>query len=61
MNLNQITLPVINLEKSIRFYETLGLTLIVKTLPHYARFECSEGMSTFSLHQVEILPIGEGI
>jgi hypothetical protein len=26
--------------------------LIVKALPHYARFECREGDATFSLHQV---------
>jgi catechol 2,3-dioxygenase-like lactoylglutathione lyase family enzyme len=61
MNLNQITVPVIDVEKSITFYEKLGLKLIVKALPHYARFECPEGTSTFSLHQVETLPNGQGI
>jgi len=61
MNLNQITVPVIDVEKSIGFYEMLGLKLIVKALPHYARFECPEGNSTFSLHQVEDLPKGEGV
>src|SRR5438477_5307230 len=61
MNINQITVPVLYLEKSIAFYETLGLKLIVKALPHYARFECPEGNSTFSLHQVETLPNGEGV
>ena len=53
MNLNQITIPVKDIERSITFYEGLGLTLIVKALPHYARFECSEGQSTFSLHQTD--------
>src|SRR5689334_4444562 len=52
MNLNQITVPVLDVERSIEFYEKLGLRLIVKALPHYARFECEEGDSTFSLHQV---------
>ena len=33
----------------------------VKALPHYARFECPDGNSTFSLHQTEELPKGEGI
>ncbi|MEM6696995.1 MAG: VOC family protein, partial [Bacteroidota bacterium] len=33
----------------------------VKSLPHYARFECPDGTSTFSLHQVESLPKGDGI
>ena len=61
MNLNQITVPVLDVEKSIVFYEMLGLRLIVKALPHYARFECPEGNSTFSLHQIENLPSGEGV
>ncbi|RIV38188.1 VOC family protein [Flagellimonas lutimaris] len=61
MNLNQITVPSLDLTKSIPFYETLGLKLIVKSLPHYARFECPDGDSTFSLHQTEELPKGEGI
>ena len=61
MNLNQITVPSLDLAKAIPFYETLGLRLIVKALPHYARFECPDGTSTFSLHQVEHLPKGEGI
>jgi catechol 2,3-dioxygenase-like lactoylglutathione lyase family enzyme len=49
MNLNQVTVPVSNVEKSIGFYELLGLKLIVKALPYYARFECPEGNSTFSI------------
>ena len=61
MNLNQITVPVLDVEKSIVFYEKLGLKLIVRSLPHYARFVCEEGKVTFSLHQVTQLLIGEGI
>lgn len=61
MNLNQVTVPSLDLTKSIPFYEKLGLTLIVKSLPHYARFECPDGDSTFSIHQVENLPEGEGV
>lgn len=61
MNLNQITIPSLDLEKSIPFYQTLGLKLIVKALPRYARFECPAGNSTFSIHQVEQLPSGNGI
>lgn len=61
MNLNQITVPSLDLEKSIPFYQKLGLGLIVKALPHYARFECPEGHSTFSIHHVEAIPKGEGI
>lgn len=61
MNLNQITVPSRDLEVSIPFYETLGLELIVKALPHYARFVCPVGQASFSLHQVEQLPPGAGI
>lgn len=61
MNLNQITIPSIDLEKSIPFYETLGLKLIVKSLPHYARFVCPDGTSTFSIQQVEKLITENGI
>ena len=61
MNLNQVTVPSKNLEKSIPFYEKLGLKLIVQALPHYARFACPNGHSTFSIHLVEELPKGEGI
>jgi catechol 2,3-dioxygenase-like lactoylglutathione lyase family enzyme len=61
MNLNQITIPSSDLEKSIPYYEKLGLKLIVKALPHYARFECPDGDATFSIHQTEKLPTGDGI
>lgn len=61
MNLNQITIPSLDIEKSIAFYQTLGLKLIVKALPHYARFECPDGNSTFSVHKVEQLPSGDGV
>lgn len=61
MNLNQITVPSVDLEKAISFYQKLGLQLIVESLPHYARFECPDGETTFSLHQVSELPKGDGI
>ena len=61
MNLNQITVPSLNLSKSILFYQTIGLKLIVESLPHYARFQCTEGGSTFSVQQVQQLPTGDGI
>ncbi len=61
MNLNQITIPSLDIEKAIAFYQTLGLKLIVKALPHYARFECPDGSSTFSVHKVEQLPSGDGV
>jgi catechol 2,3-dioxygenase-like lactoylglutathione lyase family enzyme len=61
MNLNQVTIPSLDLKKSIPFYEKLGLRLIVASLPNYARFECPDGASTFSIHQTDTLPKGDGI
>ena len=61
MNLNQVTVPSLDVDKSIRFYETLGLKLIVKAVPHYARFECPDGNASFSIHLTETLPNGAGI
>ena len=49
MRLNQVTVPALDLERSIAFYQTLGLRLIVKN-DHYARFELPDGEATFSLH-----------
>lgn len=61
MNLNQITVPSLDLSKSVPFYQKLGLRLIVDSVPNYARFECPQGNSTFSIHQADRLPSGEGI
>lgn len=56
MNLNQITIPSRDLTKSVDFYQKLGLVLIVDSIPRYARFECPDGDSTFSVHHVDELP-----
>ncbi len=48
MNLNQVTLPVEDMDLAVAFYLTLGFTQIVDT-PHYARFACPIGDATFSL------------
>ncbi|MEO1487440.1 MAG: VOC family protein [Bacteroidota bacterium] len=61
MDLNQITIPTLNLTAAVAFYETLGLELIVLAEPRYARFECPNGTSTFSIHTVDELPSGNGI
>ncbi len=61
MNLNQVTIPSIDLAKSVPFYEKLGLKLIVSSTTRYARFECPDGNSTFSIHQTDKLPSGDGI
>jgi len=51
MQLNHVTLPVRDIERSRAFYERLGLTLIVHT-PHYCRFDVPGG-TTFSIHATE--------
>lgn len=61
MRLNQITVPSLDVDKAISFYEKIGLKLIVKSLPNYARFVCLDGQSTFSIHLVDKLPSGEGV
>lgn len=48
MNLNQVTLPVNDIAKATEFYRRMGFLQIVDS-PHYARFECPQGGSTFSL------------
>ena len=54
MNLNQITIHVTDLDQSINFYQILGLKLIVHSLDNrYARFECPDHGTTFSLHENE--------
>lgn len=65
MNLNQVTIPVLDLERAIVFYRKLGLRLIVHSNDHYARFVCpdpsdEQTAATFSLHVVEELPKGDG-
>lgn len=48
MNLNQVTLPVKDMDVSTDFYRRLGFLQIVDT-PHYARFACPDDGATFSL------------
>ena len=61
MNLNQVTVPSLDVEVSIAFYQKLGLRLMVRSLPQYARFECPKGEATFSVHLVESVPSDSGI
>jgi catechol 2,3-dioxygenase-like lactoylglutathione lyase family enzyme len=51
LNLNQVTVPALNIAASVDFYSRLGLKLIVSS-PHYARFECPDGAASFSVHFV---------
>lgn len=49
MNLNQVTVSSSDIDKSIQFYTQLGLKLIVHSSNQYARFQCPNGLSTFSV------------
>lgn len=48
MNLNQVTIPVRDMERACSFYRAMGFLQIVDTA-HYARFEAQQGEATFSL------------
>lgn len=61
MRLNQITIPSLDVERSVAFYKRLGMLLIVDALPRYVRFEIPDGEATFSIHLVEEMPKGDGI
>ena len=49
MKMNQYTVPVSDFDASVRFYEALGLKLIVSARGEYARFEVPGDLSTLSL------------
>lgn len=55
MNLNQVTIPSVDVPRAVAFYQQLGLRLIVDSSPRYVRFECPAGNATFSIHHVETL------
>jgi predicted enzyme related to lactoylglutathione lyase len=54
MELNQVTLPALDVAASVAFYRCMGFELIVDA-PHYARFKSTVGNATFSVHAVEAL------
>jgi catechol 2,3-dioxygenase-like lactoylglutathione lyase family enzyme len=58
MKLNQVTLPALDLARSIAFYKALGFVLIVRD-DHYARFELPPDHTTLSL-ELTREPAGHG-
>jgi catechol 2,3-dioxygenase-like lactoylglutathione lyase family enzyme len=58
VRLNHVTVAVSDVERSVSFYEQLGLEQIVASYPSYARFVCPDGDSTISL---AALPDGESL
>ena len=56
MDFNQITVTSGNLPRAVKFYQLLGLQLIVDSAPRYVRFVCPDGDATFSLHHSDTPP-----
>ena len=54
MELNQVTMPALDVAASVAFYRNMGFVLIVDA-PHYARFKSVTGDATFSIHAVDAL------
>jgi predicted enzyme related to lactoylglutathione lyase len=54
MELNQVTLPAIDVAASVAFYRRMGFELIVDA-PHYARFKSTVGNATFSVHAADAM------
>ena len=49
MNLNQVTIYTAKPVETVEFFRKLGLSLIVDSLPRYARLECPDGEATLSV------------
>lgn len=60
MNLNQVTLPALNIAESVAFYRQMGFKQIVDS-PHYARFKATSGDASFSVHKVDALAANTGV
>jgi len=61
MDLNQITLEAKDFEESLKFYQRIGLKLIVLSEGRYARFELPSGSSTLSIHHADHPIIGNTV
>jgi catechol 2,3-dioxygenase-like lactoylglutathione lyase family enzyme len=55
MRMNQVTVPITDLDRAVRFYTRLGLIQIVSAPPRYARFRMPVGDATFSVEHVGTL------
>ena len=61
MDLNQVTLEATNFDESLKFYQKIGLKLIVLSAGRYARFEMPSGSSTLSIHHADQPVIGNTV
>lgn len=60
VKLNHVTVGATDMQRAQRFYESLGLRLIVRT-DSYLRFECPEDGSTYSVDRVAVVPANEQV
>lgn len=60
MQLNQVTLPALDMGASVQFYLALGLKAIVASSDYY-RFEAPDGDATLSLHLTSEPPRDPGV
>ncbi len=61
MNLNQVTIYTDKPVDTAEFFQKLGLSLIVDSLPRYARLECPDGDSTLSIQEAEDVQVANNI
>lgn len=61
MNLNQVTIYTSKPLETAEFFQTLGLRIIVDSLPRYARLECPNGDSTLSIQHDEDATVSNNV
>jgi predicted enzyme related to lactoylglutathione lyase len=61
VNLNQVTIYTDKPMETAEFFQKLGLTLIVDSLPRYARLECPDGESTLSIQHDEASQVSNNV
>ena len=61
MNLNQVTVYTDRPVETAEFFKTLGLRVIVDSLPRYARLECPDGDSTLSIQHEENVTVTNNV
>ena len=61
MNLNQVTIYTAKPQETAEFFQTLGLRIIVDSLPRYARLECPDGDSTLSIQHDENAEVSNNV
>jgi len=61
MNLNQVTIFSDKPVETVEFFEKLGLSRIVDSLPRYARLECPDGETTVSVNIADNVTVSNNV